>query len=83
MASICCSPPLSRPASWVRRSRSTGKSSVACSMRSRLSVRPTRVVARAARRFSSTVREGNSSRDSATSDSPLRSRRWLGTVVTV
>src|SRR6516165_1662978 len=68
-ASICCSPPLSEPASWARRSARRGKHS---KQKSRFDLSALRALRRNApsRRFSSTARRGNRRRPSGTSAMP-------------
>ena len=71
IASICCSPPDSRPARWARRSRRTreqlvdARSSRAARRRRRARAKPP------ARRFSSTVSRAKMRRPSGTWTSPL------------
>src|SRR6266404_2226571 len=68
-ASICCSPPLMEPASWRRRSAKRGKAE---KQKSILALIWARALGRNAprRRFSSTVRRGNSRRPSGTNAMP-------------
>src|SRR5215475_9592824 len=68
-ASICCSPPLSEPASWPRRSARRGKHS---KQKSRFDLSALRALRRNApsKRFSSTDSRGNRRRPSGTSAMP-------------
>ena len=76
MASICCSPPERVPAFWVDRSSSTGKrANIAFTSRSTLAASLREYAP--ARRFSSTVMSGNTSRFSGTRAMP-RSTIWRG-----
>src|ERR1700738_1658124 len=77
MAHICCSPPDSVPAGWLRRSLSRGKKSYTHASRSAKWRRACGMKA-PMRRFSSTVSRGNSRRFSGICAIPCVTMRWAG-----
>src|SRR5215831_4727643 len=77
-ASICCSPPDSVPAFWLRRSRSRGNMSRTLSMRPRTFAPSLRYLKAPSSRFSRTVRNGNTRRPSGTREIPGMVRAYDG-----
>ena len=80
IASICCSPPESVPATWRMRSRSTGNMVSTCSSLCRTSCLPVRRKAPILR-FSPTVRRPKMRRPSGTCTMPRPTTSWGGTSV--